>query len=152
MKQHILLDPLPALSRGGYGEMVVKGMGREKKKKRNGGRGPFIPSTNDAFLKCDSSLSLESSLSMSMPHARLFCLPSLFTRGPSRDTVSLHPCKHHKQVGMRWQRPHTMFSVAPTPLSLIHPGRMAVLECCPICPCVYIAVRLYTVQAKPKIS
>ena len=33
---------------GGYGEMVVKGMGRgeEKEKRRNGGRAPFIPRTH----------------------------------------------------------------------------------------------------------
>ena len=41
---------------GGYGDMVVREMGRreEEEKKRNGGRGPFIPQTNGAFLKCDT--------------------------------------------------------------------------------------------------
>ena len=65
---------------GGYGEMVIREIGRveEGEKKRNGGKGPFIPSTNGTFLECDSSLA--PSLTMSMSHAlRLLCL---FTRGP----------------------------------------------------------------------
>ena len=49
MKQHVLRHPLPTLSRGGYGEMVAREMGREEEEeeeKRNGGKGPFIPPTH----------------------------------------------------------------------------------------------------------
>ena len=48
----------------GYGEMVVREMGREEEK---WGEGPFYTSNPRVFLKCDT-------LTMSMSHVRLLCL------------------------------------------------------------------------------